>query len=187
MIKKIVPVLLLGMVMTLAAHRAEAGLTYQATDLHTAGVTAGERWKYKYHIDGPFSAGHSFVLIYGASIYGSLNLLVPLDNLLWDQSSLSQPDPFNTLDGLLTSIARLDIADASADFEVAFDWTGPGRPGSQAFQLRDAIDNLVLNSSTSLNGAGVPVPEPATLPLVLAGLLLIRRNIKRRLLQHVSN
>ena len=184
MIKKIVPVLLLGMVMTLAAHRAEAGLTYQATDLHTAGVTAGERWKYIYHVDGAFNQFEGFNLLYDANLYANLAFTSKTLSSDWLQGITDPLLGPPTADGQVTNTAQKDIANASADFEVAFDWTGISNPGSQPYELFDANFNVTPSRTTS-TGASVPVPEPATLPLVLAGLLLILRNIKRRQLQLV--
>ena len=179
MIKKIVPVLLLGMVMTLASHRAEAGLTYQAVPL------GGLQWKYVYHVDGVFSTGEGFILLYDFPKYASLAVTVPLNATNWFQTT-PVTDPSAGGPGIVNFIANVPISGVGADFQVAFDWTVPGSPGSQAFELRDAIGDFISSSVTSPTGAGVPVPEPGTMPLVLAGLLLILRNIKRRQLQHVS-
>ena len=189
MIKKIVPALLLGMVMTLASHRAEAGLTYQATDLLTAGDTTGERWKYRYHLDGPFSAFDSFNLLYNATEYASLvAVTVPLINPKWDQASpIIQPSGSGP--GVVNFFANVDIFDEGADFEVAFDWKVSGKPpGDQEYDLFkfDPGAGFIVTQSRTTR-AGTAVPEPATLPLVLAGLLLILRNIKRRQLRSLSN
>ena len=180
MIKKIVPVLLLGMVMTLASHRAEAGLTYQAVPL------GGLQWKYIYHVDGVFSAGDGFNLLYDFPKYASLAVTVPLNTTNWFQTT-PVTDPSAAGPGIVNFIANVPISGVGGDFEVAFDWTVQGSPGSQTYELFDGNTLVAKSFQTTPTGAGVPVPEPGTMPLVLAGLLLILRNIQRRQLRFLSN
>jgi hypothetical protein len=67
----------------------------------------------------------------------------------------------------------IDFNASLGGFSVQFDWLGASSgPVAQAFEVYDANFNVVASGSTLSS-----VPEPATLAMILIGLLLIKRKV----------
>lgn len=173
---KITSALMLALAMTFMSSQSVAALSYEAIDVPNT-VVGFDRMKYIYHLDGAFPPFHGFNLIFDSSLYANLDVTLPLGSD-WQQL-LVAPDPAAPLDGLLISTALADIADATAIFEVEFDWTGNGTPGAQPYEIFDDGFNIVSTARTVAFGA-TNVPEPATLALVVAGLLVLLMRASRR-------
>lgn len=176
-LKNLVTVLVLGIAMTIGSHSTNAALKYEAVDVPDT-IIGVDRMKYTYHLDGAFTAFQGFTLIYDSTLHANLSVTTPL-GVDWDQV-ISQPGLPGTFDGLQFNTALADIADATATFEVEFGWSGIGLPGSQPYELFDDQFNLISASRTTPFAVMASVPEPDTLLLVLAGLLLLRRQTQRR-------
>ena len=119
-------------------------------------------------------------LLYDPARYANLAITLPLSTTDWSQTV----SEFAPLDSLVSSLALVDIADATATFEVEFDWLGTGMPGSQPFEIfADGFD-IVTTARTTPFGTTPPdptVPEPGTLVLTAAALLaLSSQGLRRR-------
>lgn len=176
-LKNLATVLVLGIAMMIASHRANAALTYEAVDVPDT-IVGVNRMKYTYHLDGAFTAFQGFTLIYDSMRYANLAGTTPL-GAEWDQVII-QPGLPGTFDGLQFNTALANIVDATATFEVEFDWSGVGLPGPQPYEVFDDQFNLISASRTTPFAVVASVPEPDTLFLVLAGLLLLLRRGQRR-------
>jgi len=178
--KNLMTMLMLVIAITMTSHRANAALQYEAVDVPDT-IIGVNRMKYVYHLDGAFTALQGFTLIYDSTLYANLAGTTPLGSE-WDQV-ISQPGSPGTFDGLQINTALADITDATATFEVEFDWNGSGLSGSQPYELFDDQFNLISASRTTAFAEVVNVPEPDTVLLVLAGLLLLRRQAQLRSLR----
>jgi len=103
------------------------------------------------------------------------NLAVMASPVVWD-SLVIQPDTGLPDDGFFDSLALaspIALGGSLGGFSVQFDWLGASRgPGAQAFEVYDANFDIVASGSTTSS-----VPEPATLAMILIGLLLIKRKV----------
>jgi hypothetical protein len=139
-------------------------ITYQATVIDAA----ADLWQYDYYLDewtyGEFSG---FIIYFPSDLY-FLNydydngVFPPAVNDDWDPL-VFQPgfsgDPFEY--DVLALTENPSLADP---FKVEFTWLGTGIPGSQEFAVYDSSYDLIES------GKVAPVPEPATLALLIAGL-----------------
>lgn len=160
---------LLSMTIIFSSQHADASLLYEVVDVPDT-IVGVDRMKITYHLGGTFAPFFGFNLIYDYGNYTDVSVISPLGPE-WFQS-ITAPAPAAALDGLLTYMALTSIADASAVFEVEFNWTGIGTPGSQPIELFDDAFNIIESSRTTALVASVP--EPSTLALMFAGLLLPR-------------
>lgn len=90
----------------------------------------------------------------------------------WDPLVV-QPDLLLADDGFFDAIA-LGPSDAIqpglglGGFSIRFDWLGSGAPGTQPFEIRDAITFDLVDT-----GFTVPIPEPTSALLIGFGLCLL--------------
>jgi hypothetical protein len=139
-------------------------ITYQATVIDEA---AG-LWQYDYYLDEwTYGAFSGFIIFFPSDLY-LLNydfdhgVLPPAVNDDWDPL-VFQPGysggPFEY--DVMALTENPSLADP---FSVEFTWLGTGSPGSQEFGIYDSSYDIVES------GKVAPVPEPATLSLLIAGL-----------------
>lgn len=172
--------LVASLAIALISPHALAGLSYETVDVPDTMVGV-DRMKYVYHLDGAFTQFYGFNLIYDPAQYAALDITVPLGSD-W-APSITQPDALAPLTGLVSHAALIDITDATATFEVEFDWLGTGIPGSQPYEIFDDFFNVVTTARTTPFGATPPdptVPEPGTLTLAAAALLALSSQRLRR-------
>ncbi|PKG99732.1 PEP-CTERM sorting domain-containing protein [Paraglaciecola sp. MB-3u-78] len=104
------------------------------------------------------------------------NLAVVASPAVWD-SLVIQPDTGLPDDGLFDSLALaspISLGGSLGGFSVQFDWLGSNSgPVAQAFEVYNPSTFAVLASGSTLSS----VPEPASLAMILIGLLLIKRQV----------
>lgn len=163
-------ILLAGMFCLCAADPsfATSNITYAATDLPD--VTSGQDlWHYAYALNGPLSAFAAVEISFSSDLFTALWVTNESESL---STFLTQPDPYLSADGYLNITAINDISVGEiARVEMNVVWKGIGPPGSQAYQVLDDQFNVVGTGQTIW--ASAPVPEPATVALMLAGLLVV--------------
>lgn len=171
--RRAISTLILSLLMAFGAHRANA-VSFEVVDLPDT-VVGIDLMKYVYHVDGAFDTFHGFNILFDPARYADLTVITSL-GVNWDHV-LAQPDPVAPLDGVVSSTALSSIADATGTFEIGFTRLGVGTPGPQPVELFDDSFNV---TGTSVSTAFVSdVPEPSTYGLMLAGLLVLARAIKR--------
>lgn len=166
-----------------------AALPAQATTIAyevNAAAPASQSYVYTYHLTGQFLAGSAVNLLFDATNFANVSVDsgslsgIQLDWLVLDGAI--EPLPALPADGLLQLLALADIQEAGGTFRVAFDWSGAGSPGAQAFELIDSLGNPSLSAVTTAYAPPDPnaVPEPGTLLLFPAGALILLRRTRRR-------
>jgi hypothetical protein len=170
-IKSLMATLSLSILTAIATPHASAGLTYEIVDVADP-TPAVNRVKTIYHLDGAFAMFGGFNVLFDPALYANVTLTSPLGPD-WFAITFQQPDAGLGLDGILNYLALNDIADATAAFEVEYDYLVAGVPGPQPYELYDASLNVTAARTTAFGA--VAVPEPATSALILAGLLLLSR------------
>ena len=155
--------MVVGLAMALGAGRAGAvTIQFLATDLPDMGT--GDRWETQYFVSGQsFPSGYGFSILFPVGSAEHLQVLPTHSATDWDAIAI-QPDPMLASDGRYDAQALVANATLATVFSVAFDWTGAGSPGSQAFQIYDG------SFSTIAVGETVPVPEPEGLALLASGI-----------------
>ncbi len=145
-----------------AGSASAAKMTYDVIDL--SDNTVGEDlWQYSYSVsDYVFDAGYGFSIFFDDSLYSKLDNSSAAVNFDWDILTF-QPD--NTLPdaGVYDALALSNGASLTMPFTVDFVWIGNGVPGVQPFDVYDESFDIVISGFTS------PVPEPASLFLLLMG------------------
>jgi hypothetical protein len=143
-----------------------AAVTYQAVAL------GGDAWRYDYVVknDGSPAAIEEFTIFFELGLFADLAVAAsPAD---WDPLVV-QPDPGVPADGFFDALALgpglLDGEEAR--FSVTFTYSGLGAPGAQAFHVVDPTSFDVIASG--FTRAAVAVPEPGTLPLLLAAAVAL--------------
>jgi hypothetical protein len=143
-----------------------AAVTYQAVAL------GGDAWRYDYVVknDGSPAAIEEFTIFFDVGLFADLAVAAsPAD---WDPL-VAQPDPGLPADGFFDALALgaglLDGEEAL--FSVTFTYSGLDAPGAQAFHVVDPASFDVIASG--FTRAAVAVPEPGTLPLLLAAAVAL--------------
>lgn len=150
-------------------------ITFETTDL--ADTAPGQDlWRYTYRVsEFDVRQDVAFETLFDPLRFRTLDdppLAVSAD---WDILTLP-PDPLLPDAGRYSSLALRDGADLAVEFLVSFVWLGgPGTaPGSQPFEIvaLDEVGNFIstLETGETTPFGPVPVPEAATLALVLTGL-----------------
>lgn len=151
--------------LTLSAPVQAASISYTAVNI------AGNQWRVDYTVENDsLSVDLEWFTVYFDSALAS-NLSVAASPPGWD-SLVAQPEPDNGLDGFFDSLALVGLAPGASlgGFAVLFDWLGAAAPGAQSVEVLDPDTFEVLETGRTTNPNTV-VPEPASLFLLLAGLI----------------
>jgi hypothetical protein len=140
----------------------------------------GNTYQYDYTIfNDDIAAGIKYFAIF-FDYNTTENLAVMPSPVSWD-SLVLPPITGLLVDGLFDSLALaspIDQGDSLSGFSVRFDWLSSlSLPGSQEFEVRDvdSIGNINFDNVLATGSTISSVPEPATLTMILIGLLLIKR------------
>jgi len=159
------PAIVLVAVILAPAARATT-ITYAATDV------SGSTWQYDYSITNntqPANIGE-FTIFF--TLGQTANLAVQASPGNWS-STVVQPDPNLPADGYFDSQALdagLAPGSSQGGFSVQFTWLGTGTPRAQTFNIVDPNTFATLEAGTT-TAAAVPVPLPASLVLLISGLV----------------
>lgn len=155
-----------------AAHCAtSATIVYETQSL------GGNRWEYSYTVTNNSLGAplEQFTIYFDRAIFS--NLAVTATPPDWD-SLVVQPDPELPADGFFDSLAvgsGLPIGGGINGFAVSFDFSGPGEPAEQIFEVVDPDTFEVLESGST---PAVPAP-PAGIAMITA-LLAVAGRLRRR-------
>jgi hypothetical protein len=150
--------------------RAAITVLYLATDVEDAG--AGDRWRYDYVVQGAYlSPGDGLEIRFAFGSYQDLEVLAAPED--WQALAL-EPDASLGDGAFAAGYAGGGTSDAQP-FAAAFVWLGSGSPGAQPFALYDS-HGVVIAEATSL-----PIPEPPSFVLLIAGLLMAGAICRRRI------
>jgi len=156
------------------------------TIFYTVDNLGGNRWEYNYTLENtgadPLEA---FSIFFDLGVYE--NLTVTGSAADWD-SLVFQPDPGLPDDGIFDSLSLgglLNPGDILGGFSVAFDFLGIGMPADQFFEFYDPVDFSAIVDGLTIEQ--VRVPEPATLGLLLSGLLLLAFRMRRKPVSRAKN
>ncbi len=165
---------MLSLTLALSSNQAIAVPTYETTDIVDA-IGDPDRMKITYRTSDWFQAGGGFNLFYDVNEFADLSVTTIGGDWF---SSVTQPDPIASLDGIVSFMALVDMMGVANTFEVEFTVIGNAIPGSQPFEFFNASFDVVRSGQTM--PLVQSVPEPAT-PLLLAfgGLMLIQRRRSR--------
>ena len=144
---------------------------------YTASLVSGTEWQYDYQVSGFFLTGDDIAIFFPVATSSNL---IHSGGTSPDWSTLVfQPDPLLPADGEFDIIANVDSPSLAAAFDVSFQYSGTGVPGSQSFTIFDAGFNVIDTGSTQ--PAAPAIPEPSPFLLLGSGLVgLLRRASRKR-------
>lgn len=167
--------LLLGLALSTGAAQATI-ITYEVANV------GSNTFEYSYAVEND-SLGvelAEFTVFFDLNLFENVRLAAaPLG---WDPLVI-QPDPLLSDDGFLDVLALVAGVAPGASlggFSVQADFLGAGLPGSQFFEIRDAVTFDLLDTGFTVPAGQVPVAEPASLALMVLGLLGLAGITRRR-------
>jgi hypothetical protein len=159
---------------------APSAVQYAAVDLPDT-VVGKDLWRYDYTILGSLGSFESVNLLFSYSKYAAIDLLAVDASAFSAVLTQPDPDPLLLLDGQLTATALRPLGAASTSkVSVSFIWLAGGAPAAQSFEYLDDAFNVVSTGTTTPAPTTSPVPEPAAVWSMLAGLALIARSVAMR-------
>jgi hypothetical protein len=148
------------------------------TVTYTVSETGANVWEYQYQLTGSYLAGDDLAIYFPVATSSDL-LDMGTGGSDWTTFEF-QPDPSLPADGEFDMAANIDNPSLAPIFDVEFQYSGPGTPGSQSFALFDSNFNTI-DSGLTHTQSGIPtVPEPNTFFLSGSGLVGLVRYVKRR-------
>ncbi len=158
-----------GISMALAALFLPLSVAHATTIDFTSTALSGDRWRFVYaiHNDTLGAPLDEFTVFFDENLFA--NLADSAGPSGWDLL-LIQPDTGIPAAGYFDGLALADgiaLDDALGGFSVTFDYLGAGTPGSQLFSIVNPNSFDELDSGTTKRFS---VPQPGTLPLMLAGM-----------------
>jgi hypothetical protein len=146
-------------------------VTYTATQI------SGTEWQYGYSLSGSYFSGDDLA-VYFPPVTSSNLVDLGTGGPDWTTFAF-QPDPSIPADGEFDMTANVDDPSLTAVFDVQFDYSGAGSPGSQSFILYDPNFNIIDTGVT--HSSVLPsVPEPAPWILVGSGLVALWQNARHQ-------
>lgn len=159
---------LIALAALVCAPAANATLfTFEATDL------GQNTWRYDYSITNDTLADPLTYFVIDFDLGAYTNLRDAAGPLGWD-ILLLQPDPQIPAGGVFDALALeggIELGATLGGFSLIFDFLGTGTPGAQLFSVLN-LDFEIIDNGSVVDAASVSVPEPGTLALLGAGLLL---------------
>jgi hypothetical protein len=146
-------------------------VTYTATQI------SGTEWQYSYSLSGSYFSGDDLAVYFPLATSSNL---VDLGTGGPDWATFAfQPDSSIPADGEFDMTANVDNPGLTAVFDVQFDYSGAGSPGSQSFILYDPNFNIIDTGATQ-SSVLPSVPEPAPWILVGSGLVALWQSARRQ-------
>ena len=143
---------------------------------YTASLVRGTDWHYDSQVSGSVLTGTSSMIFFpvATSSNRSFRWRSPdWSTLVFQRTLFSQPMASST------SCLNVDSPSLAAAFDVSFQYSGTGVPGSQSFTIFDAGFNVIDTGSTQ--PAAPAIPEPSPFLLLGSGLVgLLRRASRKR-------
>lgn len=132
------------------------------------------QYRYSYSVSNiVFAANQELAIQFDPSIFSGLSNGVAGQGF---DLLLLQPNNPPQASGEYSALAMVNQPSLAGPFSVDFTYTGPGTPGSQAFFINQYDSNgafqRVITSGFTAPLSSSPIPEPATVSLCCAGLLI---------------
>ena len=171
--KQLTRLLVIAMVLALSTANAFAlPIVYEVNNL------AGDRWEYRYDVtNDPANtfAIEEFTVYFDLGLYDTLqvgNTPTGWDALVVQPDSGFPPGPGlgdGFYDALAVAVPGIAPGDSVGGFSVQFTYLGTGTPGAQFYEIVDPETFEPLQSGATTTA----VPEPGSLLLLVAGLLIL--------------
>lgn len=154
---------------------------------YVATPLGGNTWRYDYTItnETPSIGFDELTVYFGVNQFELLNTAAAPAG--WDPLAV-QPDTRIPADGFYDALSLGGLLAEGASvsgFSVSFVYLIAGSPGAQSFDMLNSADFSVVRSGTTTD-ASAPVPEPATLALMLLGLGAVASMTRRSLSRHAA-
>lgn len=155
-------------------------IEYELTDL------GGNLYRYDYTVfnDGSIASEIGlFDINFDTDLYEESSLMPDLGAAVaadWDGLILGSGIGLPAVFDMFAFGPGLAVDESLTGFGIEFLWIGPGNPGTQSFDIFDPFTFDFLGSGSTIDvQPPVAVPEPATLFLMLIGLLGLRAPFRR--------